>query len=543
MDIILKGITSKILEVSLRDSSDGSGKTALAFGDVTASYCREGGTRTAIVLAAGSVGDAYSSGKWAEVDATNQAGLYQLHLPDAALATGADAVTITLQATDTISYQKRWPLVDVDARDSTAFGMSLVPANVIQVSSDSTAADNLEADYDGTGYNKSNSTVGTVTANTDMRGTDGANTVVPPTAAANADAVWDEERSGHTTSGTYGQNTGDAAMRGTDGANTVAPDPAGTVPVDGSLTVTLADSVTHGGSAAVVHMGRMLLSGIAGNPTVEMRSVDGNNPTIYIKQLFDGTPAIVVTQGSGLIPVTLGTAVEIGSADQTDTPAALRLSGTNTVIVENTIDILDDMTIVGGNVYASLQAIQGADLDDGVAGLKAENFSTFYENAGASTAQTVDDVGGGGGGLDETTLAKYIAILARSDAAMAADLATEIAAINADFDGSGIGDYDPTDDSQEAIADAVSLLSGSTGPGDDQVTITINNTTSGLPEENVEVWISNDSAGANVIAGTLVTDANGEVQFLLTDGATYYLWAQKPGVMSIQGESFVASED
>ena len=56
--------------------------------------------------------------------------------------------------------------------------------NVVQVSGDSGAADNLELDYDGTGYNKSNSTIGTTTTNTDMRGTDSANTTTPPTAAA-----------------------------------------------------------------------------------------------------------------------------------------------------------------------------------------------------------------------------------------------------------------------------------------------------------------------------------------------------------------------
>lgn len=65
--------------------------------------------------------------------------------------------------------------------------------------------------------------------NVAMRGTDGANTTTPPTAAAIADQVWDEPRSGHTTAGSYGQHTGDAAMRGTDGANTSAPPPAAAV--------------------------------------------------------------------------------------------------------------------------------------------------------------------------------------------------------------------------------------------------------------------------------------------------------------------------
>ncbi len=44
-----------------------------------------------------------------------------------------------------------------------------------------------------------------------------------PTAAVVADAVWDELRAAHTTSASYGEFTGDAAMRGTDGANTVVP--------------------------------------------------------------------------------------------------------------------------------------------------------------------------------------------------------------------------------------------------------------------------------------------------------------------------------
>ena len=46
--------------------------------------------------------------------------------------------------------------------------------NVAAISADATAANNLEADYDGTGYNKSASTIGTCTTNTDMRGTDSA---------------------------------------------------------------------------------------------------------------------------------------------------------------------------------------------------------------------------------------------------------------------------------------------------------------------------------------------------------------------------------
>ncbi|MFW0778495.1 MAG: hypothetical protein ACN2B6_12340 [Rickettsiales bacterium] len=51
---------------------------------------------------------------------------------------------------------------------------NLPDVNIAEISDDATAADNLELDYDGTGYAKINSTIGTCTTNTDMRGTDSA---------------------------------------------------------------------------------------------------------------------------------------------------------------------------------------------------------------------------------------------------------------------------------------------------------------------------------------------------------------------------------
>jgi len=68
--------------------------------------------------------------------------------------------------------------VDVGSWLGTAVTTSATSAkpevDVNSVSDDATAANNLELDYDGTGYNKSNSTIGTTTANSDMRGTDSA---------------------------------------------------------------------------------------------------------------------------------------------------------------------------------------------------------------------------------------------------------------------------------------------------------------------------------------------------------------------------------
>jgi len=63
---------------------------------------------------------------------------------------------------------------DIQLCDTTTTVTNQVTADVTAVSGDSTAADNLELDYDGTGYAKANSTIGTCTTNTDMRGTDSA---------------------------------------------------------------------------------------------------------------------------------------------------------------------------------------------------------------------------------------------------------------------------------------------------------------------------------------------------------------------------------
>jgi hypothetical protein len=77
--------------------------------------------------------------------------------------------------------------------------------DVTSISGDGTAADNLEADYDGTGYNKVASTINTVTnvtnrvtANTDqIEGVDATDQI--------GDAVWDEAKAGHVAAGSFGE--------------------------------------------------------------------------------------------------------------------------------------------------------------------------------------------------------------------------------------------------------------------------------------------------------------------------------------------------
>lgn len=223
---IKKATTSKIIEVMIRDSSTGEGKTSVAHGDVTASYVREAGNRTAITLASGSAGDSYSSGKWAEVDGSNTPGLYQLHLPDAALATGANAVTLFLKASAVLDKVIRISLIDADLRNSTSLGLTNLSTAVSTPPTASAIADAVldEALSGHTGSGSLGKAIGDgVTAWVTATG---FNTTTPPTVSAIADAVLDEALSGHTGSGSLGKAIGDGvtAWVTATGFNTVAPD-------------------------------------------------------------------------------------------------------------------------------------------------------------------------------------------------------------------------------------------------------------------------------------------------------------------------------
>jgi hypothetical protein len=74
-------------------------------------------------------------------------------------------------------------------------------------------------------------------------------------------------------------------------------------------------------------------------------------------------------------------------------------------------------------------------------------------------------------------------------------------------------------------------------------TCTINLTVAGQPVADASVWITADQVGANVVAGTVRTDSNGNIKLLLDHGSTYYLWAQKDGMNPIMGQQFVAQRD
>src|SRR5437588_12948996 len=101
MRVITKGKTSQSIYVNILDSTSTTGarKTGLVFNTsgLIAYYVRNGGSATQITLATlAAANSAWSSGGFKEVDATNMKGVYRLDVPDAAFASGAESVVITL---------------------------------------------------------------------------------------------------------------------------------------------------------------------------------------------------------------------------------------------------------------------------------------------------------------------------------------------------------------------------------------------------------------------------------------------------------------
>lgn len=95
--------------------------------------------------------------------------------------------------------------------------------------------------------------------------------------------------------------------------------------------------------------------------------------------------------------------------------------------------------------------------------------------------------------------------------------------------------------SVDDVFSAIGTGGDSPGSGADLVTLTIKKDGIGLPD--AQVWVSSDSTGNTVVAGTKLTNSEGKVSFLLDAGSTYYLWMQKDGVNPILGQSFVAIAD
>lgn len=158
--------TSRSIQLFIRSTAStpaGQGLTGLTFSAGPTVYYTRLNTSgvplaapTAITLATQTATGAWSSGGFVAMDGTNAPGLYRLDLPDAALATGAAYLVVSWKGTNVVEDCTVIELPDYDALSAPA---TTVDANVVSISGDTTAADNLEAAADGTGYNLGNGSI------------------------------------------------------------------------------------------------------------------------------------------------------------------------------------------------------------------------------------------------------------------------------------------------------------------------------------------------------------------------------------------------
>ena len=138
---------------------------------------------------------------------------------------------------------------------------------------------------------------------------------------------------------------------------------------------------------------------------------------------------------------------------------------------------------------------------------------------------TVDAVAAGG-------IVDEFMVVSKDEADITADLVviggfvdTEVAAIKAKTDNLPA---DPAGLTNLAAAHGAGSWQSEGGAGAVSQTFRIKDS-SGALVDGAEVWITSDAAGANVVAGTLHSNAGGLVTFMLDPG-TYYVWAQRAGV-------------
>ena len=189
MKLSLKaGTTSKMVDIFAQDSSvaTGAGLTGLVFnsGSLVAYYHRENdAAATAITLATMTVGT-WATGGFKEISSANMPGLYQLGIPDAALASGSKYVIIMLKgATNMAPVVLEIELTATDNQAATNGGLTNLDAAITSRLAPTVAARTLDVSAGGeAGVDWAN--VGSPTTTLSLTGTTVATVTTTGTATA-----------------------------------------------------------------------------------------------------------------------------------------------------------------------------------------------------------------------------------------------------------------------------------------------------------------------------------------------------------------------
>lgn len=217
------GSTSRLEHVFILDSTSttGAGKTGLTNASVTAFYFRPGDTSTtgrAITLSAGTLGT-WSSGGFIQVSATDMPGLYEIGIPNAIFAAGANHAVVMIKGTGIAPVLLEYDLVAYDPLDGVRLGLTALPnvasgsAGAIITSGTGTAQLNVSAgNVAGSvasvatgGITSTSFASGAITSTTIATDAITSTGLAASAATEIAGAVWDEAYASHTTAGTFGK--------------------------------------------------------------------------------------------------------------------------------------------------------------------------------------------------------------------------------------------------------------------------------------------------------------------------------------------------
>jgi len=320
-------------------------------------------------------------------------------------------------------------------------------------------------------------------------------TVTPPTAAAVADAVWDEVISGHLTSGTTGNalnaagSAGDpwsTSLPGSYGAGT-----AGKI-IGDNINATISSRSSHSasdiwsvGTRTLTSFGT-LVSDIWGAATRTLTAIsDSTGITTLLSRIAS---ALTITGGKVDVNDKSGFSLATTPPTAADIKTALEANGSK-------LDHLWEMT----------------EDDSGVRRLTTNALELAPTGGGSSL--TVQDIVNGV--LDEALSGHDAAGTAGAALAASGAAADPLASLvpgtyAAGTAGAVLGSYIP-----------------SPGTGSVSYNYTLTETGGTTPIRGVDVRVSTDAAGANIVAYA-VTNYSGIASFLLDPG-TYYFWRQKTG--------------
>jgi hypothetical protein len=154
MTIWLKQSTAATIKMGpFVDATDGvTAETGLAIAQAAIRLSKNGGNIAQTHNATGATHD--------------ELGLYDIPL-DTTDTDTLGALRVDMQISGALPVWQDFMVVPANVWDSM-FGADLLQVDVAQLSGDATAADNAEADFDGTGYNHPNSTIPTVTNLTNL---------------------------------------------------------------------------------------------------------------------------------------------------------------------------------------------------------------------------------------------------------------------------------------------------------------------------------------------------------------------------------------